>query len=143
MKTLTESLLNSLKWKKYGFIVIKPGFLHISKQIIEIFENEGWEIEQIKTKKLLPIEACELYKIHKKEDFYKELCDYMSSDLSTGILLKKYTDKQYNEFEEIKNIKDKIRDEFGESDMRNVLHSSDSIENLPEEAKYYFQLICL
>jgi nucleoside diphosphate kinase len=36
------------------------------------------------------------------------------------------------------NIKDKIRDEHSESDMRNVIHSSDSWENARKESEIYF-----
>ena len=34
--------------------------------------------------------------------------------------------------------KDKIREEYGESDMRNVLHSSDSYKSFVHEAGIYF-----
>ena len=35
-------------------------------------------------------------------------------------------------------IKESIRDEYGESDMRNVIHSSDSWENAHKESEIYF-----
>ena len=34
--------------------------------------------------------------------------------------------------------KDKIREEYGQSEMRNVLHSSDSYKNFTHEASVYF-----
>lgn len=139
MKTLKNLLKESSECNKYGFVIIKPGFLHLSKQILETFKDHGWEVDQIKTKKLLHIEAKGLYKVHKNEDFYKDLCNYMSSGLTTGILLKKQCDG--DEFEEIGKIKDGIRKEYEESDMRNVIHSSDSLESFENEAKYYFQII--
>jgi nucleoside diphosphate kinase len=41
-------------------------------------------------------------------------------------------------FGEVKKIKDEIREKYGESDMRNVLHSSDSQENMDAEALIFF-----
>ena len=35
-------------------------------------------------------------------------------------------------------LKDKIREEYGESDMRNVIHSSDSYKNFTHESQVYF-----
>jgi nucleoside diphosphate kinase len=43
-------------------------------------------------------------------------------------------------FEEVAKIKDEIRKKYGESDMRNVLHSSDSAENMEHEASIFFQV---
>ena len=40
--------------------------------------------------------------------------------------------------DEFAKLKDKIREEYGESDMRNVLHSSDSYKNFTHESQIYF-----
>ena len=59
----------------------------------------------------------------------------MSSDLSTGIIVTKKTNTP---FEEIAEIKDKFRKKYAESDMRNVMHSSDSRESMDKEMYCYF-----
>lgn len=139
MKNLFDCIMES-QVNDEIFIIIKPGFLNLSGKIIKKFEDSGYEIKQSKTKKLLLSEAKELYSIHKKEDFYDSLCKYMSSDLSTAFILKSIKPK-INIFKSVSKIKDEIRKEYGESDMRNVLHSSDSKEYMLDEMKIYFNVV--
>lgn len=122
--------------KKQVFIIIKPGFLKYSKIILDKFKRKGWNIVRIKTKKLLLSEAERLYSIHKKEKFYIPLCNYMSSDLSIGIIIEKQTSE--DPFKEVDKIKDYFRKKYAESEMRNVLHSSDSQEHMDKEMYTYF-----
>ena len=117
------------------FIIIKPGFLKKSGEIMKIIKDEGFELIKTRTKLLTLKEAQTLYKIHKEEEWYKPLCDYMSSDLSLGLL---FRSKDKDPLKKMGEIKDKIREKFGESDMRNVMHSSDSYEHMLEEQCIYF-----
>lgn len=118
------------------FIIIKPGFLKKSGEIMKIIKDEGFELIKTRTKLLTLEEAQTLYKIHKEEEWYKPLCDYMSSDLSLGLLFKS---KDKDPLKKMDEVKDKIREKFGESDMRNVMHSSDSYEHMLEEQCIYFR----
>lgn len=120
------------------FTVIKPGFLHLAKNIIEIFNKNGWEVSKLRTKQLLRKEANKLYAVHKKESFYNDLCKYMSSGPSLAIIF--IRDKLNNDkiYKEVSEIKDRIRKKWGESEMRNVLHSSDSYEHMLKEMSIYF-----
>jgi nucleoside-diphosphate kinase len=120
-------------------VVIKPGFLDKSQDIIDIYNEEGWQLVTTTVKQLLPQEARNLYKVHKKEDFYKDLCDYMASGLTRAMIFSKATTD--DEFKDATRIKDSIREKYGESDMRNVVHSSDSFEHMKEEAGVYFGII--
>lgn len=124
------------------FTIIKPGFLKLSGEIIKIFEEHGWWVFKTDTKMLTIKQAHDLYKIHKKEDWYEPLCKYMSSGESTAILFRKTYNKPQTEpkdiYKEVGKIKDEIRDRWGESDMRNVMHSSDSKEHMEDEMKIYF-----
>jgi nucleoside diphosphate kinase len=61
----------------------------------------------------------------------------MSGGLTTAFILYKKSD---NIFEEFAKLKDKIREEYGESDMRNVLHSSDSYKSFVHESGVYFYM---
>jgi nucleoside diphosphate kinase len=63
----------------------------------------------------------------------------MSSDITRAFIFTKETND--DEFKEASRIKDEIREEWGESDMRNVVHSSDSKENFEKEASIYFGYI--
>lgn len=119
------------------FVIIKPGFLPLCSKILQIFEEKGWNISQLRTKQLLLSEARTLYSIHKKEDFYDDLCKYMSSGLTMAFIFSK-NNATGDIFEETGKIKDIIRKKWGESDMRNVIHSSDSLEHMNKEASIYF-----
>ena len=121
--------------KNHVLVVIKPGFENLLGTLCDLFKQNGYKIIKTKTKQLLLSEAEELYKVHAQEDFYEDLCKYMSSGLSTAMILYKKSDNIFKDFE---NLKDKIRKEYGESDMRNVIHSSDSYKNFTHESQVYF-----
>lgn len=121
------------------FVVIKPGFLHMGQKIIEIYNEFGWSLDKTRTKQLLLQEAKKLYAVHKKEDFYKSLCNYMSSGPSMGLIFKNPMFRINKDmFNKTNDIKDIIRKEYGESDMRNVIHSSDSYGAMLNESSIYF-----
>lgn len=133
MKQLKEYLTDPKKDEV--FVIIKPGFLKKSDEIMKTIKDEGFELVKTRTKLLTLKEAQTLYKIHKKEEWYKPLCDYMASDLSLGLL---FRSKDKDPLKKMGEIKDKIREMFGESDMRNVMHSSDSYEHMLDEQCIYF-----
>ena len=132
------------------FVIVKPGFEKYTQQIIEEFTSARpgtdkypahtpWVLSKTRSKTLLPEEARSLYEIHKKEDWYEDLWKYMSSGMTTGLLFVKPDEKVSKKmFKEVDAIKDYIREQWGESEMRNVIHSSDSIEHMQHEASIYF-----
>ena len=139
MKNLKEYITEGLNSHKEIFVVIKPGFLDKTSDILDVYKENGWELEFTTIKQLMPEEARKLYAIHKKKDFYKPLCEYMSSDITRAFIFTK--EMTGDEFKEASRIKDEIREKWGESDMRNVVHSSDSKENFKKEASIYFGYI--
>lgn len=141
MNSLYETIMESNNDAQKIFIVIKPGFLHLGGYIINKFKENGWSVEKTIVKKLLLKEAQKMYKIHKKESFYKPLCEYMASDICRAFILTKPGYQSKNTFKSVADIKDEIREKYGESDMRNVLHSSDSMENMIHEASIFFGVI--
>jgi nucleoside-diphosphate kinase len=128
--------MNDPMRKNHVLAVVKPGFENLLGKLCEIFIENGYTIVKNKTTKLTLDQAKQLYKVHSKEDFYSNLCDYMCSGPSTAFILKK--DNSFNIFDEFAKLKDKIREDFGESEMRNVLHSSDSYKSFTHEAGVYF-----
>ena len=139
MKTLSSYLSEGTKDPARIFVIIKPGFLKYSGDIIKRFERSGWDLEKITTKQLLLSEAKRLYAIHKDEDWYDDLCEYMSSAPTTAIIFK--NDKLVMSpeiFDRTSAIKDEIRKKYGEDEMRNVIHSSDSIQHMAQEKSIYF-----
>ena len=132
------SYINEALCPKEVFVVLKPGSLDLAQTVIERFAKDGWKMVQTTTKTLLLQEAEELYKVHKKEPFYKDLCNYMSSGPCRAFIFCNPDSKK--PFTEVKAIKDEIREEYGESDMRNVVHSSDSRKAMEHEAPIFFTL---
>ena len=134
MKTLIEYITESVSSEV--FVVLKPGALDLAQTVIERFAQDGWKMKKTTTKQLLLSEAKRLYYVHKKEDFYKDLCEYMSSAPSRAFIFAKEGAKV--PFKEVAAIKEEIREKYGESEMRNVLHSSDSAKNMAKEMCVYF-----
>lgn len=120
------------------FIIIKPGFFSKASDIIEMFDKEGFKLNKTRAKLLTLKEAQKLYAVHKDEDFYKGLCDYMSSDVTYGIIFNCPNMSQEEAIKKCDSLKDRIRELWSKSDMKNVIHSSDSIENMWKEASIYF-----
>lgn len=137
MKTLTSKHTGN----QTCFVVIKPGSLDLTQTIINRFAEDGWKIHMTTIKQLMLAEARELYKPHKKEPFYKDLCEYMSSSPCRAIIFKRPGEQSEKVLDEVKAIKDEIRKKYGESDMKNVLHSTDSLDRLELESRIFFSFV--
>ena len=138
MKDIAAYLASNLSdpmRKNHVLVVVKPGFDNLLGKLCEIFIENGYTIVKNKTSRLTLDQAKQLYKVHSKEDFYSNLCNYMCSGPTTAFILKKKSDDIFKEFEK---LKERIREEYGESDMRNVLHSSDSYKAFTHESQVYF-----
>ena len=132
----------SVKFKdpKFLLVIVKPQFLNHTAEIVKRVEEVGFDVLKMKTTQLLLKNARELYKVHKDKDFYKPLCEYMASGPSTAFTVKP-TDPELTEkkaVNRLSKLKDEIRDQWGESERMNVMHSSDSYASAAEEATAYF-----
>lgn len=135
----SEEVKTEFPEKHEAFIVIKPGFLNLSEEILKIFIDEGFIIEKTRPKLLTETEAKQLYEVHKEEDFFEDLVKYMSSGESIGVMFKPSKPmREKTLFNKINKLKDEIRKKWGESDMRNVMHSSDNLQNMKDESSIYF-----
>ena len=134
MKTVTtlinEGLINQTKQE---FIIIKPGFLKYSTRILDELLAKGFVVRNRSIQKLTLETAKEIYIPHKDESFYDDLYQYMSSDYSMGVTLLNTKGL------DLVAIKDEIRKRYGVDEMRNAIHSSDSVENMKRESKLYFR----
>jgi nucleoside-diphosphate kinase len=135
LKKYLESNVNDPMRKNHVLVVVKPGFEHLLTELVQLFIDNHYKIVKTVTKRLQLDEAKRLYIIHKKEKFYTDLCEYMSSGISTAFILRKKSD---NIFDDFAKIKDEVRKKYSQSEMRNVLHSSDSYKNFTHEAGVYF-----
>lgn len=135
MKTLTQFIYESSNLELNGFCILKPEFLEHTDDFLALLKNNGWNIVQ-KKKLLLTKEQSEnLYSPHKDKDFYKDLCKYMSSGECLCCSCHKDCE---DPIEDMKKLKDKVRKNWGKDEMKNGMHSSDSLENVNRESKIIF-----
>lgn len=134
---LIEFLLESKEVPVNGFAILKPGFLDLRSEFEQELEDNGWKISDLTKIKMSLDDAKKLYKCHEKEDFYNELCKYMSSDKCIAYEL--YKDCE-DPIDDLGKLKDKIRDKWGKDDMKNCMHSSDSKENVKRESDICFNI---
>lgn len=137
MKTLFEALKSSMGTETI-FTIVKPGFLDRTEDILLDFKEEGWEMVKTTVKTLTMREAKELYKIHKDEQWYDSLCEYMSSGPSRAIMFERPGQQDKGTYESVAKLKDGIRKKWGIDDCRNVMHSSDSMSAMEHELRFYF-----
>lgn len=135
VKYLLESKKNEVKYN--GFAILKPEFLDKQDEFEQKLEDNGWKISDLTKIKLSLDDAKNLYSCHKNEDFYDDLCKYMSSDKC--IAYKLYKDCK-DPIKDLEKLKDSIRDEWGKDDMKNCMHSSDSKENVKRESEICFNI---
>lgn len=119
------------------FIIVKPGFLKLSSQIIDMFHKAGFKLLRSRTTLLTPSQAQRIYRVHRKEKWYRDLWKYMSSDLSLGLIFS-YECSEKEAFRRCSELKEKIREKWSEDDKRNVMHSSDNSRDMMYESSFYF-----
>lgn len=118
-----------------GFCILKPEFMQYKNAWFDLLKNNGWNIVQKEQKKLSLKQAKELYKPHYDKPFYNDLCNYMCSD--DCCCCSCYKDCN-DPIKDMDNIKDKVRKAWGIDDMKNAMHSSDSIDNVKRESDICF-----
>lgn len=138
MKHITTYILEHIKTPDTtkAFVIIKPGFLDYTDEIYEYIKDNEFEMYDHTNKMKLSEAQCkELYKMHEKEDFYDDLVKYMQGYIQASIWGYNGSGDPIKKMDE---IKDHFRDKYGKDDMKNVMHSSDSKENVMREAKIIF-----
>ena len=121
-----------------GFIIIKPGFLKYTDNIIKDLHRLDFVIIEAREKTLTHEEAETIYSVHKGKPFYEKLIRYMTSGPSIGmILLSPFSDRE-SATETLKQLKEKYRKRYSIDKIHNVIHSSDSYQNAIHEAEAFF-----
>ena len=114
--------------------MIKPdAYMQIGK-IINMIEEQGFTISNLKMLKMGTQDAEKFYSQHKGKPFYKGLCDHMSSDLVVGLEL--VADNCVAKWRQLlgptspPNAKmespKSIRAIYGDEGVKNAAHGSDS-----------------
>lgn len=143
MKNLFDYIIEYLTTPENckAFIIIKPGFLQYKDEIFEYIIKKGFIMyDHTNPIRLTDKQIKDLYGCHSKEAWYDDLCKYMGSG---EIIAAEYTfdyDKYpgVNTISLMKEIKQHFRDKYGKDNMRNCMHSSDSLANVQREGKIIF-----
>ena len=136
MKSLKDFINESKENYVNAFVILKPEFLEHEDKWLEMLEENEWDILDKKKLTLTKEQAQQLYMMHKGKDFYDDLCNYMSS--GECLCAKCYKECE-DPIEQMDSLKDKVRDKWEKNDMKNAMHSSDSMENVKRESKIVFE----
>ena len=139
MKTLSKYFEDMvLSPEPNAFCMLKPGFNQYKDEFEKLLKLNGWKILKHCTKQFTRPEIEDFYIMHKDQGFYHKLCDYMITEACECYSCYKNCKDPYKEMGEFKK---KIRDEWGEDEMRNGMHSSDNKENMLKESNIAFNTV--
>ena len=139
MKTLSTYFEDMvLSPEPNAFCMLKPGFNQYKDEFERLLKLNGWKIIKHCTKQFTRPEIEDFYIMHKDQGFYHKLCDYMITEACECYSCYKRCKDPYKEMGDFKK---KIRDEWGEDEMRNVMHSSDNKENMLKESNIAFNTV--
>ena len=131
--------------KERSLLVIKPDAVKEKKigKIIEILEENGFEIKGIRMKRLTKEEAEKFYIPHKGKDFFDKLINFVTSGEVVGIIVEKE-----NAIEKLRELVGEtdpkkarcgtIRYMFGKNITENAVHAADSIDSFEREISIFF-----
>ena len=136
LSTYYEDLV--LDPKANCFCMLKPGFVKYKDEFEKLLRTHGWKICKTCTKLFTRPEIEEFYICHKDKGFYNKLCDYMITEACQCYAVYKHIK---NPVKDMESFKEKIRQEWGEDEMRNGMHSSDSDDNVKREIELAFNYV--
>ena len=128
------------------FTIIKPDAFKASYAgpIIEIIENAGFKIKNMRLVEMDKIMASRFYAVHKERPFFTRLCDYMCSGPIIVIELEK--ENAVLDFRKLigstnpeEAEEGTIRKKYATSIEANAIHGSDSDENAQIEIDFFFR----
>ena len=121
-------------------ILIKPDGVkkrHIG-DIINRFEERGFNILNIRMLTLNSNQASDFYSIHQEKPFFPELIDYITSGPIVQVVLEgnsaiEVVRHMVGATNSLKADSGTIRGDFGLSHTENVIHASDSVDSFNRE----------
>ncbi len=133
---------------KQTFTLIKPRAVeqNLTGPILAKINEAGFVIKALKYTKLKKEQAEEFYAVHKGQDFFEPLVDFMSSAPIVAAILEK--ENAVEDFRKLIGSTDPakaedgtIRKLYAESTRHNAVHGSDSDENAIKEADFFFSRV--
>ncbi len=125
------------------FTMIKPNAVADSNigGIINMIEENGFLITDIKMLKLTETQARAFYKEHEGKSWFENLITFMISDSIVAMVLEKENAiKDYRKLigSTENSEKGTIREKFGENSTKNAVHGSDSLKSSIKEVNFFF-----
>ena len=126
-------------------LIIKPDAVerNLIGRIIEMCEENGFKILNIKMEKITREKAESFYSVHKGKEFFEKLVDYITSGPVVAILL-----ERENAIEMLRELigstdpkkarPGTVRFLYGIDITKNSVHASDSKESFEYEVKHFF-----
>lgn len=125
--------------------IIKPDAVerNLIGRILSRFEENGFQIVAMKMLRLNQAQAEGFYAEHQGKEFFTPLVEYMmSAPIVVLVLEKENAVKDYRTLIGTTNpetaAEGTIRKELAESQRRNSVHGSDSVESAAREIAYFF-----
>ena len=126
--------------------IIKPDAVerNLEDKIKSYFEKNNLKITKVKKVKISKEEASEFYKVHQTKQFYRSLCNYLSSGPIIVMILEgenaiSENRKLMGSTDPMKAKDGTLRKKYGLSIDKNSVHGSDSIENAKIEINFFFE----
>lgn len=115
-------------------LIVKPGFVHndIIEDVTQTFGIPQLLKENAKFLCLSREQVLDLYREHLVKPFFEDLLDYMVSERVLVLKVSVYSIAGARE------LTKELRERYGVSTQRNVLHCSDSTESAARELSIFF-----
>lgn len=125
--------------------IIKPDAVerNLVGKILARFEEQGFQIIAAKMLRLTRAQAEGFYAEHQGKEFFEPLVEYMmSAPILVSVLEKENAVKDYRTLIGTTNpetaAEGTIRKDFAQSQRRNSVHGSDSVDSAAREIAYFF-----
>ncbi|MGI9461016.1 MAG: nucleoside-diphosphate kinase [Alphaproteobacteria bacterium] len=136
---------NTANQRERTLSIIKPDATrrNLIGKINDKFESGGLKIIAMKKTRLTFQEACDFYAVHKEREFFKSLCEFMTSGpIVVQVLEGENAVARHRDIMGATDPKKAddgtIRKEFAESIEANSVHGSDSLESAQQEIAFFF-----
>lgn len=129
-------------------LIIKPDAVErkLIGEIIQRIERKGLEIKALKMENITLEKAEKHYEIHKRKDFYNDLIEFITSGpvvlmVVEGINCIQIVRHMAGSTSLLDAIPGTIRGDYSMDTLRNIVHTSDSVETSSKEIKNFFKNI--
>ncbi|MBC2853633.1 nucleoside-diphosphate kinase [Cetobacterium sp. 2G large] len=129
-------------------LIIKPDAVErkLIGEIIQRIERKGLEIKALKMENITVEKAEKHYEIHKGKEFYNGLIEFITSGpvvlmVVEGINCIQIVRHMAGSTSPLDAIPGTIRGDYSMDTLRNIVHTSDSVETSAKEIKNFFKNI--